>query len=258
MKALIPIFLLAFLSNLSAQCPQATESRSYLAIPSFFTLYFQGQCVERFMSDTTICVKFPPSSVGRVASFSYSSPSGQPAFVTGYTQYDEQCVMIDNTPLIYPNTDTITLCYTIQAALIDNFCPYGILMPGLAVEFCGVWGDVQDGNLVISWQTCSNAGTHYFEVLESGDMINWEVLGKVSPHYVTTSDQSYYKWSDSADNVGIRYFCIREVDYNGDTTQSDAIVINVPDNKAKSLNGYDLLGRSVQSDNYRYIVKPNR
>lgn len=258
MKALIPIFLVAFLGNLNAQCPQATESQSYLAIPSFFTLYFQGQCVERFMSDTTICVKFPPSSVGRVASFSYSSPSGQPAFVTGYTQYDEQCAMIDNTPMIYPSQDTITLCYTIEAVLIDNFCPYGILMPGLAVEFCNVWGDIQNGKPSVRWQTCSNAGTHYFEVLESGDMINWEVLKRIPPHYVTTSDMSYYEWNGESKGFGIRYFCIREVDYNGDSAYSDAVVVDVPVVKSQSLSGFDLLGRSVQSDHYRYIVKPNR
>jgi hypothetical protein len=210
------------------------------------------------MSDTTICVKFPPSSVGRVASFSYSSPSGQPAFVTGYAQYDEQCAMIDNTPLIYPSQDTITLCYTIEAALIDNFCPYGILMPGLAVEFCNVWGDVQDNRLSVRWQTCSNSGTHYFEVLESGDMINWEALDKVNPHYVTTSDLSYYEWTGLAKHSGIRYFCIREVDYNGDTTISDAVVVDVPAVTSPIITGYDILGRSIQNDNYRYIVKPNR
>lgn len=258
MKALLLILIFAFGLKLNAQCPQATESRSYLAIPSFFTLYFQGQCIERFMSDTTICVKFPPSSVGRVASFSYSSPSGQPAFVTGYSQYNEACDFIDNTPLVYPNTDTITVCYTIDAVLIDNFCPYGILMPGLAVDFCSVWGNMQGDQVSIRWQTCSNSGTHYFEVLESGDMINWEVLKRQPPQYVTTSETSYYEWIGDSKESGIRYFCIREVDYNGDSTYSDAVVVNVPSATSQSMIGYDLLGRSVQSDNYRYIVKPNR
>ena len=67
-----------------------------------------------------------------------------------------------------------------------------------------------------------------------------------------------YEWNGESKGFGIRYFCIREVDYNGDSAYSDAVVVDVPVVKSQYLSGFDLLGRSVQSGDYRYIVKPNR
>jgi hypothetical protein len=86
------------------------------------------------MSDTTLCVKYAqkPNSMQRVF-FSYSSPTGQPAFVLSTSVYDSWCNYLGSGPDIPAGTDTMTICYEIQAELIDNFCPYAIILNALAV-----------------------------------------------------------------------------------------------------------------------------
>lgn len=207
------------------------------------------------MGDTVICVKFPPQSVGMVAGFSYSSPSGQPAYVTAINQYNEACELIEASPLIYPNTDTITVCYTIQAALIDNFCPYAILSGGLAVEFCGLTAEYEQNFIRLHFATCSNAGTLRYEVIVSADMINWKTIYTLQPAEVNSSDITDYNLTIPYTTAGLQYIAIREVDYEGRVTVSDAAVFIVPDIVRNQI-GFDLLGRSVSNSNYLYIVQP--
>lgn len=252
MRFLILLFLPLFAS---AQCETTRNGRAYLGLPSFFSLYFSGQCVEGNMGDTVICVKFPPQSVGMVAGFSYSSPSGQPAFVTAINQYNEACELIEASPLIYPNTDTITVCYTIQAALIDNFCPYAILSAGLAVEFCGVEAEYEQNFIRLHFATCSNTGTLRYEVIVSSDLFNWKTIYTLQPDQVNSSDLTDYNLSIPYTVGGLQYVAVREVDYEGRTTVSDPVVLIVPDIVRNQI-GFDLLGRSVSNSNYLYIVQP--
>ena len=251
------LFLLLLTTNLAAQCETDRTGRAYLGLPSFFSLYFSGQCVERNMGDTTICVKFPPQSVGQVAGFSYSSPSGQPAFVTAINQYSTDCQLIEQSPLIYPSTDTVVVCYTIDAVLIDNFCPYAILSPGLSVEFCGIEAEYEQNFIRLHFATCSNAGTLRYEVIISSDLTNWKTIYALQPDQVNSSDLTDYNLSIPYTVGGLQYVAIREVDYEGRTTVSDIVVLIVPE-VVRSGVGFDILGRSVSNSNYLYIVKPTR
>jgi hypothetical protein len=251
------LFLLLLTTNLAAQCETTRTGRAYLGLPSFFSLYFSGQCVERNMGDTTICVKFPPQSVGQVAGFSYSSPSGQPAFVTAINQYRTDCELIEQSPLIYPSTDTVVVCYTIDAVLIDNFCPYAILSNGLAVEFCGIEAEYQQNFIRLHFATCSNAGTLRYEVIVSSDLMNWRTIYALQPEQVNSSDITDYNLSIPYSVGGLQYIAVREVDYEGRTTVSDIVVLIVPE-VVRNTGAFDLLGRSVNNSNYLYIVKPTR
>lgn len=251
------LFLLLLTTNLSAQCETDRTGRAYLGLPSFFSLYFSGQCVERNMGDTTICVKFPPQSVGQVAGFSYSSPSGQPAFVTAINQYNTDCELIEASPLIYPSTDTVVVCYTIDAVLIDNFCPYAILSNGLAVEFCGIEAEYEQNFIRLHFATCSNAGTLRYEVIVSSDLMNWRTIYALQPEQVNSSDITDYNLSIPYNIGGLQYLSVREIDYEGRTTVSDIVVLVVPE-VVRNTGGFDLLGRSVSNSNYLYIVKPTR
>ena len=209
------------------------------------------------MGDTTICVKFPPQSVGQVAGFSYSSPSGQPAFVTAIKQYRNGCEMFEASALIYPSTDTTIVCYTIDAVLIDNFCPYAILSPGLSVEFCGFQAEYEQNFIRLHFATCSNAGTLRYEVIVSSDLTNWKTIYTLQPDQVNSSDLTDYNLTIPYTIGGLQYVAVREVDYEGRTTVSDIAVIIVPE-VVRSGVGFDILGRSVSNSNYLYIVKPTR
>jgi hypothetical protein len=251
------LLLLLLTTNLSAQCETDRNGRAYLGLPSFFSLYFSGQCVERNMGDTTICVKFPPQSVGMVAGFSYSSPSGQPAFVTAINQYRTDCELLEQSPLIYPSTDTTIVCYTIDAVLIDNFCPYAILSPGLSVDFCSIEAQYEQNFIRLHFATCSNTGTLRYDVVISSDLTNWKTIYTLQPDQVNSSDLTDYNLTIPYNIGGLQYIAVREIDYEGRSTVSDIAVLIVPEVVSNQI-GFDILGRSVNNSNYLYIVKPTR
>lgn len=251
MKTLL-LILVSF--SLSAQCNTDRTLNSYLAIPTFLNLYFTGQCVSQPISDTTICVKVVQREVGQVAAFSYSSPNGQPAYVTSFRQFDKYCNFMTDSPFIEVGTDSIIVCYTIAASLIDNFCPYTILAGGLAVEWCGIYAYHDNGNINVRWVTCSNTGTKVFEVIHSVDAMNWRTIGNVKPYQSTTSTLSDYKLSLPFTGQGDNYFAVREIDLNGSVRISDVVYVNVPYSSSTGSSGYDLLGRRVQSNDYMYYI----
>jgi hypothetical protein len=208
------------------------------------------------MGDTVICVKYPPNAVGSVAGFSYSSPNGSPAFVTSTQQFDMNCVLIDPTPMIYPHTDTIVVCYTIDANLIDNFCPYAIDAAGLAVEWCGLTARYEQNHIDLHFTTCSNAGTNRYEVIVSDDLVQWQTIFKTCAKYVNSSDKTDYFLNVPYTVGGQHYLAIREIDYEGRTSVSDPVVFYVPE-AVKQSGRFDILGRSVQDSSYLYYVGSN-
>lgn len=250
MKTLILILLSL---TASAQCSTTRFAQPYLGLPSFFGLYFNNQCISGSIRDTTICIKVAKTNQTQVVAFSYSSPSGQPAFVTSIKQYNAQCIYIGDGTMIPAGTDTMTICYTIQAQLIDNFCPYTVLSGGLAVDWCGIYSYYSDGDVRVRWITCSNSGTSKFEVITSTDAVNWRKLREVYPELETNSKQSEYNISIPFDNVGINYFAVREIDVNGKTHISDIVYCDVPYVEKKQ-SGYDILGRSVSNTQFMYYI----
>lgn len=249
MKTLL--FLFMSLSAV-AQCETDRTANAYIAIPGFTSLFLSGQCVSGNMSDTTICVTVPRTTQGQVAAFSYSSPNGQPAFVTDVSQYDNTCTFIESGTLIPAGSDTITVCYTIQAALIDNFCPYTILAGGLAVEFGGVYA-YYDDNLHVRFITHSNSGTDFYEIITSTDGYSWRSIGKLEPYHETTSTLSDYNLTLCYHTPGLQYFAIRETDLNGNTTVSDIVHCTIPYPLNPKTSTFDILGRDT--GNVQFIIR---
>jgi len=254
MKPLYTLSLLLLCLTAAAQCNVRTAP-TYLALPSFFGLFLNGHCFSGNMSDTTICVKFPPTATGRVAAFSVSSPNGSPTFITGYTQYNEQCVLISDSPLIWPSTDTTTVCYTIQTALIDNFCPYALQVSGLAVEWCGLTATTQGAYIDIQFSTCSNTGTDFFLIQASPDLAAWQTFGKVPAKYPNHPDRLNYHVVLPPCMAGEQYIRIVEVDLNGNTQPSDPVFLSVPAPAVNTKGSFDILGRVISSDSpYLYRI----
>jgi len=163
--------------------------------------------------------------------------------------------MIDNTTSIPPGTDTITVCYTIQTTLIDNFCPYMIQMSALAVHFCGVYAYHSDGILHVRWLTCSNTGTRKFEIIESADAMNWRTLYTQAPYVETNSNLSDYNIPLDYNKGGDHYIAIREIDVNGDVTLSDVVYLHI-DAETHVGDSYDIIGRRIaQGSNQMYYIK---
>ncbi len=239
---------------INAQCETNRYARPYLALPSFFGLYFANQCISHPIRDTTICVKIVRTNQTQVAAFSYSSPSGLPAFVSNVRQYNSQCIMYEEGSMIGAGTDTITICYDITAALIDNFCPYTIFAGGLSVDWCGIYAYYSDESIKVRWLTCSNSGTKKFDILTSIDAQNWIVIGTVKPIQETSSTELDYRVCIPFSKSGMNYFAVREEDLNGNVKVSEIVYCDIPESAVKSQPQFDLLGRKVSSNNFMYYI----
>ena len=251
------LILLLLTLSANAQCETNRIGQSYLAIPGFFSLYFNGQCIEKNMSDTTICIKVPRLDVGQIASFSYSSPNGAPAFVDSVIQYDNTCTPIEYSPLIAQGSDTVTVCYKIRTELIDNFCPYLIQASALSVDWGGIYAYHSDGSIYLRFMTMSNAGTKQFEVIHSKDAQMWQTLAIVKPFQVTSSREHDYNLNFPFNQGGDNYFGVREVDYNGNVSVSEIVYVRI-EYPSKEISNFDILGRRVDSDSFMFYVQPSK
>jgi hypothetical protein len=256
MKNLITLFaLITFVNYGNAQCDSAKVVKSFWGFPSFNSLNNTGQCISANITDTTICVKVKQILATQQARFSYSSPFGSPLLVNEIRQYNSDCIFTGYGNLIDAGIDTVVICFDISSELIDNFCPYSLIISPLAVEFCGLSAVMGAEFLNVQFKTCSNTNTDRFELIISKDLIRWDIAETIQPQIENNSNQSVYQIQTDNFENGINYLAIREIDLNGNETLSEIAYFECR-NKKKSIETYfDLLGRNVGSDSPFKIVR---
>lgn len=251
MKTLL--FLLLSAATLNAQrCDSIRTVARYFGIPSFNSLFNSGQCISGTISDTTICVKVGqhPQRFQRMFA-SFSSPTGEPFQITSYEVFDTSCTLIGIGRDIPAGTDTLIVCYTIQTELIDNFCPYALLMTPLAVQWCGIsCNSLPLGALQVSWQTCSNSNTERFEIALSTDAVNWQTVGHVPPVSSNSSSMQSYTVTLPSCLPGNNYVVVREIDLNGNVSLSDLCHSFNPYPGRNFIKPYDLSGRQASGGKF--------
>ena len=243
MKTLL--FLLLSTAVYGQRCDSIRTVRNYLAIPSFNSLFNAGQCISGEISDTTICVKVAqdPNRFQRMFA-SFSSPTGEPFQITSFEVYDTDCTFLGFSRDIPAGTDTMIVCYSLQTELIDNFCPYALLMTPLAVQWCGIsCNSLPLGALQVSWQTCSNSNTDRFEIILSNDAVNWQTVGHIPPVSSNSSTMQSYTVTLPSCLPGNNYVAVREIDLNGNVSVSDLCHSFNPYPNANFIRPYDLSGR---------------
>jgi len=256
MKNLITLFaIITFVNIGNAQCDSAKVVKSFWGFPSFNSLNNTGQCISANITDTTICVKVKQILATQQARFSYSSPFGSPLIVNEIRQYNSDCIFIGYGNLIDAGIDTVVICFDISSELVDNFCPYSLIISPLAVDFCGLSAVMGAEFLNVEFKTCSNTNTDRFELIISKDLIRWDIAETIQPQIENNSNQSVYNIQTNNFDNGINYLAIREIDLNGNETLSEVAYFECT-NKKKSIETYfDLLGRNVGSDSPFKIVR---
>ena len=256
MKNLLTLFaLLTFANYGNAQCDSANVVKSFWGFPSFNLLNNTGQCISANITDTTICVKVKKILATQQARFSYSSPFGSPLIVNEIRQYNSDCIFIGYGNLIDAGIDSVVICYDISSELIDNFCPYALIISPLAVEFCGLSAVMGAELLRVEFKTCSNANTDRFELIISKDLINWTVAETIQPQIENNSNQSVYNIETNNFDNGINYLAIREIDLNGNATLSEIAYFECRNKKETIKSYYDLSGRVVSGNTQFKIVR---
>jgi len=254
-KFLISYILVILVSFVNAQCDSAKVVKSFWGFPSFNSLNNTGQCISANITDTTICVKVKQILATQQARFSYSSPFGSPLIVNEIRQYNSDCIFIGYGNLIDAGIDSVVICYSISSELIDNFCPYALIISPLAVEFCGLSAVMGAEFLNVEFKTCSNTNTDRFELIISKDLIRWNVAEIIQPNIENNSSESVYNIQTNNFENGINYLAIREIDLNGNATVSDIAYFECRNKKETFKSYFDLSGRSVSGNNQFKIVR---
>ena len=101
---------------------------------------------------------------------------------------------------------------------------WDIILP-LSVELIEFKGHNEEQGISLSWQTASEIGNQYFEVLHSRDGVNFSVIGTVSGAETSLNANDYTFFHQLAP-AGINYYQLRDVDVNGDFRTSDVVTVD--------------------------------
>lgn len=100
-----------------------------------------------------------------------------------------------------------------------------IIQTPLPIELTSLTGQMEDGNARVSWTTQTETNNHFFSVERSTDGKNFRVVGDVEGSGTTSMPVSY-EFIDQLPPIGILYYRLRQVDYDGAYSYSDVIRVD--------------------------------
>jgi len=134
-----------------------------------------------------------------------------------------------NKELYTCNNDSIYV--NIKSMNINGENPEWIVIPEsvVPVELALFDALIEDGNVVLKWQTASETNNYGFEVLKSplgNGEVDWQRLGFV-PGNGTTSETQTYSFVDKKPAPGKWQYRLKQLDTNGDFSFSDVVTVQV-------------------------------
>lgn len=113
----------------------------------------------------------------------------------------------------------------------------------LPVELLSFTGDCK----TLSWSTASELNNSHFNIERSYNGEDWEVINVV-PGAGNSSNTNYY-YSDIYPSKAKQYYRLTQVDYNGETSSSNPIVVYCVSNTPKRIKAiYDSQGKYLGKD----------
>ncbi|WP_436515797.1 T9SS type A sorting domain-containing protein [Ekhidna sp. To15] len=97
----------------------------------------------------------------------------------------------------------------------------------LPVELVDFIGTKVDRDIMLSWSTMSEVNSNYFAVEYSGDGIAFSEIGRVASHG-NSNERLDYRFTDANVKIGIHYYRLKMVDYDG-TFEYSPIILVSPD-----------------------------
>ena len=94
----------------------------------------------------------------------------------------------------------------------------------LPVELTSFQGRPKVNTIDLQWVTASETNNDYFMVEKSTNGIDFKEMTEIDGRGTTTLE-SYYNWVDQLPNNGLNYYRLLQVDFNGDKSYSNIIVI---------------------------------
>lgn len=124
-----------------------------------------------------------------------------------------------NELLMYVDSDDLLYAGVKGQGLFYHTGPY------TPVELTGFSGTYINGTVELKWETASEINNKGFEIeRKTGDI--WSKIGNISGSGSTTEKQQY-RFSDLQPSTGRNYYRLRQIDFDGTTSFSEVIEVNV-------------------------------
>lgn len=177
---------------------------------------------------------------------------GSKSFKTG----TNNAILTDN----FTATGPATIRISLNANRADEIATYRVVPStcascspiALPVELLDFNAEKIENNIRISWGTASEKNVSHFIVEKSKDAFNWEHIGFKSATGNSSSYQMYQLY-DTDLNVGIVYYRLKEIDFDGREYQSQIVAVDANSSKKKPIRFLNLLGQEV-SENEKGMV----
>jgi hypothetical protein len=133
----------------------------------------------------------------------------------------------------YSQTQTgSTAAGTVTVTGVNDFSPFTFAsidatpMSTLPVRLISFTGKAVNDVVQLDWKTATETNNNYFEVLRSTDGTDFEYIGKVKGNGTTNVAHSY-SLIDRDPALGKNYYRLKQVDFDGQTTSTEVILVNV-------------------------------
>jgi len=115
------------------------------------------------------------------------------------------------------NYNPVTLLYIfVEVDFID-------IVP---VELTSFTASISDGSVVLNWITATELNNQGFEIERSTTQQSWQKIGYV-PGFGTTTEPKSYSFLDENVETGVYSYRLKQIDYDGTSTYTDAIEVEV-------------------------------
>ncbi len=118
---------------------------------------------------------------------------------------------------------------------LNNGTGYFVGNTGLVLEYCdstimpveliSFKSEIENNNVLLTWQTASELNNKGFNIGKSIDKENWNSIGFVEGKG-TTSNVNDYSFIDKNIMHGTQYYRLKQIDYNGSNKYSDIVEVN--------------------------------
>ncbi len=135
----------------------------------------------------------------------------------------------------------------------DEVCPYFIDQTPLPITLLYFKGHYKDKLVYLTWASATETNNDYFELERSINGETWIHLIDIKGAGTTTATQ-YYPVIDTNPVVGINYYRLKQVDFNGTFVYFTPIAVNVPYFQKKITKITNELGQEIMPDTKGFFI----
>jgi hypothetical protein len=105
----------------------------------------------------------------------------------------------------------------------DDYQVLDLIIP---VELTSFTASVNEGNVVLNWSTATETNNHLFEIERKAETSEYITIGYVEGAGTTTEPQNY-SYTDNEVETGTYTYRLKQVDFDGTFTYSNAVEVDV-------------------------------